>query len=579
MHDLVIRNATVVDGTGRGRFTAGIAVDDGRITHVGDLPHDVRGAEELDARDLLVTPGFVDVHTHYDGQATWDPLLSPSCWHGVTTAVMGNCGVGFAPARPDEHDWLIQLMEGVEDIPGTALAEGITWGWESFPEYLDVLDRIPRAVDIAAQVPHGALRAYVMGPRAIAAAPPTDDDLAQMAELVRASMRAGAIGFSSNRLPLHTAKDGTPVPGTFAEERELFAIGRVLGELGTGIIEVVTAGAMGEDHNGYERELVWMRGLSAETGRPITYGLSQINHLPDKWRVALDLTVAAAADGARLVPQVPARPLGILIGWSTKHGFSGRPSFDAVASLPLAQLIAALREPERRGRILAETAAAPGIGRLLERAWDRIFPLGADAQVTPDYEPLPAQSIAAIAEREGRPAEHVAYDLMCADERALLLFAMGGYAHRNHDDIHAMLVHETTVLGLGDGGAHCGLICDASTTTSMISHWSRDRTRGPRIPLELAVRKMTGDTAALYGLGDRGVIAPGRRADLNVIDFDRLQLRLPEAVNDLPAGARRLVQRADGYVATVVAGQIVLREGEDTGARPGRLVRGARGQA
>jgi N-acyl-D-aspartate/D-glutamate deacylase len=317
-----------------------------------------------------------------------------------------------------------------------------------------------------------------------------------------------------------------------------------------------------------------MRRLSIATGRPVTYGLSQINHMPDKWRVALELTEDALTAGAQLIPQVPARPLGLLIGWTTKHGFTGRPSFDEVAVLPLAARLAALRDPDRRARILAETSDRPGLNRLLSRAWDRIYPLGASADDVPDYEPTPDRSIAAIAEREGRPAEHVAYDAMCQSERALLLFAMGGYAHRDHGDIHDMLVHPRTVLGLGDGGAHCGLICDASTTTSMISHWSRDRSRGPRIPLELAVRKMTGDTAQLYGLHDRGVVAPGRRADLNLIDLDRLQLRMPESVTDLPSDARRLVQRADGYVATIVAGEVVLRDGEDTGARPGALVRG-----
>jgi N-acyl-D-aspartate/D-glutamate deacylase len=576
VHQLVIRDATVVDGTGRDRFTGSIAVDDGVITAVGASRTATRGAEEIDARDLVVTPGFVDIHTHYDGQVTWDPLLSPSCWHGVTTAVMGNCGVGFAPARPDEHEWLIQLMEGVEDIPGTALADGIAWAWESFPEYLDALDRFPRAIDVAAQVPHGALRAYVMGGRAVGDAPPTDDDLATMAALVRSAMLAGAIGFSTNRLPLHTALDGTPVPGTFADERELFAMGRVLGELGTGIVEVVTAGAMGEDPSALRREIDWMRRLSIETGRPVTYGLSQIENLPDAWREMLGWTADARAAGATLVPQVPARPLGLLIGWSTKHGFTGRPSFDEIAGLPLRAQLGMLRDPQRRARILAETGHAPGVGRLLRRSWDRIFPLGTGEDDVPDYEPPPSRSIAAIAERERRPPEHVAYDLMCAGERSLLLFTLGGYAHRDHDDIHDMLVDPHTVLGLGDGGAHCGLICDASTTTSMLSHWVRDRTRGARLPLELAVRKMTGDTAGLYGLHDRGVIEPGRRADLNVIDLDRLQLRLPEAVHDLPGGARRLVQHADGYVATVVAGEVVFREGTDTGARPGRLVRGAR---
>jgi N-acyl-D-amino-acid deacylase len=576
MHDLVIRNATVVDGTGRERVSADVAIDGGLISFVGVLPTGERGHDEIDATDLLLTPGFVDVHTHYDGQVTWDPLLTPSSWHGVTTAVMGNCGVGFAPVRPDQHEWLIELMEGVEDIPGTALAEGIAWDWETFPEYLDALDRFPRAVDVAAQVPHGSLRAYVMGQRAVGEAPATEGDIAEMARLVREAMQAGAIGFSTNRLPTHTSLDGTPVPGTFAEEAELLAIASELAALDTGIIEVVTAGAMGEELDGYERDLGLFRRLSILTGRPVTYGLSQINHLPDKWRVALDLTAEANAAGARLVPQVPARPLGLLIGWSTKHCFTGRPSYDDVAALPLAARLDALRDRDRRARILAERSEAPGLGRLLGRAWDRVFPLGAHDGDVPDYEPTPDQSVAAIAAREGRPAEHVAYDYMCTGERALMLFTLGGYAHRDHGDIHEMLTHPLTVLGLGDGGAHCGLICDASTTTSMLSHWTRDRTRGPRIPLELAVRKMTGDTAALYGLHDRGVVAPGRRADLNLVDYDRLQLRMPESVADLPAGASRLVQRADGYVATIVAGEAVLRDGEDTGARPGRLVRGAR---
>ncbi|HEX7095747.1 MAG TPA: amidohydrolase family protein, partial [Acidimicrobiales bacterium] len=438
MHDLIIRRATVVDGTGRERFEADVAVDDGTITFVGDLPAGERGADEIDARDLLLTPGFVDVHTHYDGQATWDPLLSPSCWHGVTTAVMGNCGVGFAPARPDEHDWLIELMEGVEDIPGTALAEGITWEWESFPEYLDALDRFPRAIDVAAQVPHGALRAYVMGRRAVQDAPPTDEDLAEMARLVHDAIVAGAIGFSTNRLPLHRSLDGTPVPGTFADERELRAIVTELGRLGRGIVEVVTAGSMGEDPNGYERDLVLFRQLSAETGRPVTYGLSQIEHLPDKWRVALELTDDARRAGVQLVPQVPARPLGLLIGWTTKHGFTGRPSYDEVASLPPAERVNALRDPERRARILAERSQARGLHRFLERSWDRIFPLGASADDIPDYEPEPDRSIAAIAAREGRHPEEVAYDLMCESERALLLFTMGGYAARDHNAIHEM---------------------------------------------------------------------------------------------------------------------------------------------
>ena len=569
-HDLVIKGATVVDGTGAPGVICDVAVRDGIITEVGRV--DGRGARELAGDGLVLTPGFVDIHTHYDGQVTWDPLLSPSCWHGVTTLVMGNCGVGFAPVRPDRRDWLVELMEGVEDIPGTALYEGIEWEWESFPEYLDALARRPRALDVAAQIPHGAVRTYVMGERGATGEAPTDDDLAAMAAIVREAMVAGAIGFSSNRLPLHTALDGTPVPGTFASEAELSALTGVLGVLGTGTVEIVPGGAMGEDLDAPARELELFGRLARANGRPLTYALTQIQNAPALWRDLLRRSGELIATGAAVVPQVQARPLGILIGLAAKHPLTGRPSFDAIAGLPRPELLARLRVPEVRAAILAERAEGNGLAHLVERGVARVFPLGDP----PDYEPDPERSVAAIAGREGRDPREVLYDLLLDhDGRALLLFALGGYAFGNLDDIGEMLTDAHSVLGLGDGGAHCGVLCDASTTTYLLSHWVRDRRRGLRLELGAAVAKMTSATAALYGLDDRGVIRPGYKADFNLIDLERLQLRLPELATDLPGGARRLIQRADGYVATIVSGSVIQEEGEDTGARPGRLVRGA----
>ncbi len=571
MHDLIIRGGTVVDGTGAAPRTADVAVDDGRITEVGIL----RGAQArrtVDADGLVVTPGFVDIHTHYDGQVSWDPLLTPSSWHGVTTVVMGNCGVGFAPVRRGQEEWLIQLMEGVEDIPGTALAEGIKWGWESFADYLDALDGMSRSLDVATQVPHGAVRAYVMGERGARNEPATPEDIAAMGEVVRAGMLAGALGFSTSRTVLHTAVDGEPVPGTFAAEDELFGIGRVLGELGTGIIELAPAGVMGEDLLAPEREVAWMRKLSAETGRPISFGLSQHNHAPEAWRDVLKLVEEAIADGADLRPQVSGRPLNLLIGWETFHPFATRPTYQKIADLPLAERIEHLRRDEVRAAILSEPSEDSAALKVIGTALDRIFPMGEP----PNYEPDPNDSVAAIAARANRPDEEVLYDLMMAhDGRELLMFALLGFSHGNLDAVREMLVHPSTALGLSDGGAHCGVVCDASMPTFMLTHWARDRQTG-RLPLELVVRKQSHDTARLYGLSDRGVIAPGLKADLNVLDLDALALQLPKMVYDLPGGARRLVQSATGYVATIVSGAVTLAAGVDTGARPGTLVRGAR---
>jgi N-acyl-D-aspartate/D-glutamate deacylase len=572
MHDLVIRGGTVVDGTGSPPRHGDVAIDDGRITDVGTLGG-VAARQTIDADGLLVTPGVVDIHTHYDGQVTWDPLLTPSCWHGVTTVVMGNCGVGFAPVRPGREEWLIQLMEGVEDIPGTALAEGITWGWERFPEYLDAVEQLPHAIDVGTQVPHGAVRAYVMGDRGSRNEPATAEDIAAMAALVKEGIAAGALGFSTSRTIMHRAVDGEPVPGTFAAEDELFGIGRALGELGTGLFELAPAGVMGEDLAAPEREVAWMRRLSAAIGRPVSFALAQHNLAPDQWRDILRLAQEATSEGADLRGQVAGRPTNMLVGFQTFHPFKDRPTYLTLADLPLAERIQHLRKPEVRAAILAEPSPPNPFLEYVKTSLDRIFPMGEP----PNYEPTPDMSVAAIAEREGRRAEETLYDLMLRhDGRELLMFALLGYSYGNLDDMREMLIHPNAALGLSDGGAHCGVICDASMPTFMLSHWARDRDRGERLPLELVVKKMTHDTAHLYGLGDRGVLAPGYKADLNVVDFERLQLKLPELAFDLPGGARRLIQRAEGYVATIVSGEVTMREGQDTGARPGRLVRGAR---
>ena len=571
MYDLLLKGGTVVDGTGAASFRADLAITDGVIVEIGAVSGDAR--ETIDADGALVTPGFVDPHTHYDGQATWDHQLAPSCWHGVTTAILGNCGVGFAPVRPDRHDFLVQLMEGVEDIPGTALHEGIRWSWESFPEYLDALATTPRILDIGTHLPHGSLRAYVMDDRGAANELATADDIARMAKIAEEAMRAGALGFSTNRLPSHTAKDGRPVPGTFADDDELLAIGRAMARGGGGVVEVVSAESMGVIDGGYRRDIDWATALSVETGLPITFCLTQIDNRPDRWRDVLTWIDDARAKGAHFVVQTAGRPLGILVGLTTKHQFSGRPSFDEVAQLPLPQLVAALRDPERKARILTESSDGAGIGRLLGRLADKAWAL----DDPPNYEPDPADSVGAIAADRGVSVDEVYYDLYLRhDGRQLVLFTLGGYGNRNTDHIVELLSYDSAILGLADGGAHVSLICDASTSTSLLSYYVRDRKRGPRLSLETAVRKMTAGPAELYGLHDRGTVAVGKKADLNVIDFDRLNLRMPEVIADLPTGAKRIVQRADGYVATVVAGAVTLREGNETGARPGRLVR--RGQ-
>jgi N-acyl-D-amino-acid deacylase len=574
MHDLVIRAGTVVDGTGSPGRTADVAISDGVVTEVGKV--DGRARRVIDADGALVTPGFVDVHTHYDGQATWDPLLSPSCWHGVTTAVMGNCGVGFAPVAADRHEWLIGLMEGVEDIPGAALSEGIQWGWESFPEYLDTIEAQRRVVDVGTQVPHGAVRAFVMGERGAKNEPATEADIAAMAEIVREGIEAGALGFSTSRTLAHRAIDGEPVPGTFAAEDELFGIGSVLGELGRGVFELAPAGVLGEDLAAPDKEVDWMRRLAAATHRPVTFALTQNNADPEAWRRQLDLAADAAAEGVPLRPQVHGRTVSILLGFSTFHPFNFTAAWGetGLGLMPWPEQVARITgEPELRSLLVKEMAALgndPIIRCFMNPK--RVYVLGDP----PNYEPGPGESVAGIAAARGDDMWDTLMDLMLGDGgHELLNSPVLNYSDGSLEPVREMLLHPTTAFGLGDGGAHAGQTCDASTTTFLLSHWARDRAEG-RLPVELSVHKLTQATATLFELGDRGVLAPGFTGDANVIDFDNLQLHRPHKVADLPGGASRLLQTADGYVATLKSGEVTFEDGEHTGALPGVLLRGAR---
>ncbi|HET6950531.1 MAG TPA: amidohydrolase family protein [Acidimicrobiales bacterium] len=563
-HDLVIRGGTVLDGTGAPARTADVAVRDGLVTEVGRVGG--RAARTVEADGLLVTPGFVDIHAHYDGQASWGERMIPSSWHGVTTVVAGNCGVGFAPVKPTDHQRLIELMEGVEDIPGVVLAEGLSWEWETFPQFLDAVDRRPFDIDVALQVPHGALRLNVMGERGAAREPATPHDIAAMARQATEAVVAGALGFSTSRTLNHRTSRGEPTPTLTAGADELVGIARAIGATGRGVLQAVS------DFTDVDAEFALFRRMAEESGRPLSFSLVQTRG--DAWRRQLDLLSEANADGVPMTAQVAPRAVGLLLGLQcTLHPFLTNPVFREIAALPLDGQVAALGDPSFRERLVAAARARRDEDRRRGRLIDdfaQLYELGDP----PDYEPDPATSLTARAERDGVDPIDLAYDLVTADGgQAFLYLPLLNYADGNLDAAGEMLAHAHTVPGLADGGAHLGTICDASFTTTLLTLWGRDRDHG-RLELPYLVRQHTRDTARTVGLLDRGVLAPGYRADVNVIDFDRLTARRPVMAHDLPAGGRRLIQAADGYVATVVAGQVTYEDGEAAGPLPGRLVRG-----
>ena len=566
MYDLIVRNGTVVDGSGDTRFTADIAIQGEKIVAVGEV--DGPAKQEIDATGLLVTPGWVDVHTHYDGQATWDPILAPSSWHGVTTVVMGNCGVGFAPVRPGDQDYLIELMEGVEDIPGAALAEGIDWQWESFPEYLDALETKARTIDVATQVPHGAIRAYVMGERCNTQDDiPTDTELEEMQRLVREGIEAGALGFSSSRTWLHKDKHGVHVPGTFAGSDEMLALGLSMKGLEHGVFELVS------DHLGDDDEWAWIQQFAEETNRPVT--LVATSAAAFEGNKMYNIAEESRQKGLQVRPQIAGRPTGVLHGLQSNfHVFALTPTFTSeVAELELDDMLVALADPKRRAKIISEVdreRPMPLSGSLGQLLW-QIFPLGE----RPNYEPDRSQSVAGIAEANGQDPFEVMYDLLTDNGGKELFYQpLGGYQNYTFDFFKQSMGHPNVLFGLSDGGAHCGVIADAGMPTFIISYWARDRNKGEQFDLEFLVKKLSYDTAEAYGLTDRGLLQPGYLADLNIIDFEALQLMRPEAVFDLPTGGKRLVQRVEGYRHIIKRGTPIFKDNEHTGALPGKLVRG-----
>jgi N-acyl-D-aspartate/D-glutamate deacylase len=564
-HDLLIRAGSVLDGTGAPARTADVAISDGVVTEVGRV--DGSAARTIDADGLLVTPGFVDVHTHYDGQATWDQRMIPSVWHGVTTVVTGNCGVGFAPVHDSDRQRLIELMEGVEDIPGAVLDEGLSWKWNSFAEFLDTVDAGTFDVDVAMQVPHGALRLHVMGERGAAREPATPDDIAAMADLAAAAVRAGALGFSTSRTLNHRTSRGEPTPTLTAEADELVGIARAIGATGRGVLQVVS------DFRDVDGEFGLFRRMAEESGLPLAFTLVQAPR--NGWRRQLELLGEANADGLTITGQVAPRPVGLLLGLQcTLNPFQRTAGYREIVDLPLTERVAAMAVPERRERIVAEAReeAAARTERGLPDPFGQLYVLSDP----PVYELGPQDTIAALAQRQGRDVVETAYDHLCADGgRSFFYVPFLNYVDGNLDATGEMLAHPNTVPGLGDGGAHLGTICDASFPTTLLTWWGRDRPHG-RLDLAYLVRQQTRDTAASVGLLDRGVLAPGYRADANVIDFEHLAARRPEMRYDLPAGGKRLVQQADGYIATVKAGEVTYENGEAAGPLPGRLLRGAR---
>ncbi|MDB9879098.1 amidohydrolase family protein [Pseudomonadales bacterium] len=563
MFDLIIRGGTIIDGSGEQRYVADIGIKDGKVARIGEITE--TAAEEINAAGKLVAPGWVDIHTHYDGQATWDPILAPSSWHGVTTVVMGNCGVGFAPVRPRDRDFLIQLMEGVEDIPGAALAEGINWQWESFPEYLDALAAFPRAIDVAAQVPHGAIRAYVMGERCNTDYAPSAEEVAQMADLVREGVEAGALGFSSSKTLLHKDIKGDFMPGTFSGNDEMLALGLGMKGLNNSVFELVS------DHLGEDEEWAWVTEFQKQTGLTVTL-IATTAPAYENGKM-YKLAEQARQEGREIRPQAAGRPTGVLHGLqSSFHAFVGHPTFrDQLAQLSHDELVKAMSDPAMKAQILAEESTIKGgLMQNLAQLMNQVFPLGDN----PNYEPDAEDSIAGIARAQGQDAMEVMYDLLVAnDGKELFYQPLGGYQGFSLDGQKKLLEHPNVLFGLSDGGAHCGVIADAGMPTFIMTHWGRDRTKGDKMSLEFIVQALTSNTAEAFGMFDRGRIHEGWMADINIIDFEAMRLFRPEAIFDLPAGGRRLVQRAGGYEATIKAGEVIFRNGEHTGALPGKLVR------
>jgi len=566
--DLLVRGGTVIDGTGKAAFTADVAITDGRIVGVGTFTGEAD--QVIEAAGLAVTPGFVDIHTHYDGQSVWSEELSPSSSHGVTTVVIGNCGVGFAPCRQQDHDDLIRLMEGVEDIPGVVMAEGLPWDWETFPEYLAAIDRRPRDIDVAALLPHNPLRVYVMGERGLAREAATAEDLAQMQALTREALDAGAIGFATSRLFIHRTKAGINIPTFEADDAELHAIAGAMREAGTGVLQMV----LNAPFTPWREELPHLLALAESSGRPATFTLGTSNSGDPLWREALEICDEARSRGISIAPQVLPRPVGMVCGFElSSHPFCLCPSYEAIADLPLAEQLKHLRDPAFRQTLIDE---APHEGHplsMMTRNWDWLFPLSDP----PNYAPPLETSVGAQARARGVRPEEVAMELLMngGDGRGLIYNALGNYYEGKLDAVHEMLTHPGVVMGLGDGGAHYAAICDASYPTFLLTYWTRDRA-GAKLTMEQAIQALSSRPADTMGLQDRGRIAPGFKADLNVIDLERLKLHAPHVRHDLPGGGRRLDQGATGFVATVVSGRVIRRNDLPTGERPGRLVRGAK---
>ena len=565
MYDLIIKNGTVYDGTGRKPFLADVAIKGNKIAAIGELEEPSK--EVIDAKGKIVAPGFVDIHTHYDGQVTWDPYLRPSTYHGVTTVVMGNCGVGFSPCKPEERDWLISLMEGVEDIPGTALHEGINWQWESFPEYLDTLEDKPLAIDVGTQIPHGAVRAYVMGQRGIDREEASQEEIEQMSQIVKEAIEAGAFGFSTSRTEKHKDSSGALTPSITAHKNELVSIAKSLGEIKSGVLQGIS------DFYDFESEFNIFKEMSESSGRPISITVEQMDQRPDWWHQLLDGIEEAQGEGINMYGQVPPRATGINIGLTaTLNPFTFYPSFYELSKQSLEEKVAAMKDPAFKEKLLSEDPVSIGNPLVDEitQSFNKMFRLGEPA----NYEPEPDASFEAIAKKQNISPQEVAYDCLLEKEgKALIYHPLFNYLPGNLDYVERMLNHPYSISGLGDAGAHCGAISDASFPTTLIQHWGRDRKRGKKIPLEKLISMQTLETSRLLGITDRGVLKEGYKADINVIDFENLTLHEPEVLHDLPAGGRRLVQRASGYEYTIVSGQIAFKDGESTGALNGRLIR------